>query len=149
MKKIIKSIEEMSELSKEIVNAMEDGDVFALVGDLGAGKTTLVSLILKNLDYPEVVSSPTFSIANIYDTKPKINHLDLYRLESEEEIESFEYEEYFYPDSSITFIEWPSMAQSYLPRDIIYIEIKMIDIDRREVTISEKFSERMDLIWKY
>ena len=146
MKKTIKSIEEMSELSKDIIKAMEEGDVFALVGDLGAGKTTLVSLILKNLDYPEVVSSPTFSIANIYDTKPRINHLDLYRLESEEEIESFEYEEYFYPDSSITFIEWPSMAESYLPRDIIYIDIKTLDLDTREITISKNFSERMEIL---
>lgn len=146
MKKIIKSIEEMSELSKAITKAMEEGDVFALVGDLGAGKTTLVSLILKNLDYPEVVSSPTFSIANIYDTNPKINHLDLYRLESEEEIESFEYEEYFYPESSITFIEWPAMAESYLPRNIIYIDIKTIDLNTREITISEKFSERMEIL---
>lgn len=148
MKYIVDEIDEMKDLAIKISDLMETGDVFGLIGDLGAGKTTLVSLILEYLGYPEVVSSPSFSLANIYNSQPRINHLDLYRLETQEEIESFEYEEYFYPDDSISFIEWPLKAESYLPRDIMYIKIEIED-SKRIVEIDNKLIERNDDKWRF
>lgn len=144
MKIEINSLNQMKEFAQVISGKMQIGDVFGLEGDLGAGKTTLISLILESLDYPEAVSSPTFSLVNIYESQPRINHLDLYRLEVEEEIESFEYEEYFYPENSISFIEWPSMARSYLPRKIYYIKFSLVDDQKRLIEIDDEFIERND-----
>lgn len=135
MQIIIKSIQDMKWLADKLIPYLKNGDVFTLNGDLGAGKTTLVSLIANRLNVEETPTSPTFSLVNIYNGDMVINHLDLYRLESPEEIESFEYEEYFYPENSITFIEWPERAQEYLPRDIVKITIKMGEDGTRLVDI--------------
>lgn len=143
MKIKVKSVEEMRDLAKKICQAMDLGDVFGLMGDLGAGKTTLVALVVESLGSNQEVRSPSFSLAHIYDSNPQVNHLDLYRLEYEEEIESFEFETYFYPDDSISFIEWPLRAKSYLPRGVIYINIEVKD-GYRLVTIDDNFFERND-----
>lgn len=125
----------MKWLADKLIPYLENGKVYTLNGDLGAGKTTLVSLIANKLNVQETPTSPTFSLVNIYNGDMIINHLDLYRLESPEEIESFEYEEYFYPEDSITFIEWPERALEYLPRDVVKITIKLAEDGTRLVDI--------------
>mgnify|MGYP002723242710 CR=1 FL=1 len=143
MKIEVKNLKELGELAVDIGQRMKPGDVFLLRGDLGAGKTSLVSKIASYLGEPEAASSPSFSIVNIYDTDPRINHLDLYRLESEDEVLSFEYELYFFPEDSISFIEWPDRARSFLPRRPINIDIE-VDDGKRIITIDDKFFERND-----
>lgn len=135
MQIIVKSIQDMKWLADKLIPYLENGTVYTLNGDLGAGKTTLVSLIAQRLNVEETPTSPTFSLVNIYNGDMIINHLDLYRLETPEEIESFEYEEYFYPENSITFIEWPKRAQAYLPRDTVKITIKLAEDGTRLVDI--------------
>ncbi len=135
MQIIIKSVQDMKWLADKLIPYLENGKVYTLNGDLGAGKTTLVSTIANKLNVQETPTSPTFSLVNIYNGDMIINHLDLYRLESPEEIESFEYEEYFYPEDSITFIEWPERALEYLPRDVVNITIKLAEDGTRLVEI--------------
>ncbi len=135
MEIIVNTLEDMKDLANKLTKKIENGQVYLLKGDLGAGKTTLVKMISENLNVEEPAGSPTFALVNIYNGDMKINHLDLYRLEFPEEIESFEYEDYFYPSDSVTFIEWPEKAESYLPRDFIEITIKNLQDNKRLVEI--------------
>lgn len=134
----IDSLDDLNKFANGLVGALEDGMVIALEGDLGAGKTKLVSFVGQALKVEEEVQSPTFSLVNIYKGDMVINHLDLYRLESEEEIESFEYEDYFFPRRGVSFIEWPQNASSYLPRNIKYIRIEKIDQDKRSISLDDE-----------
>ncbi len=129
MKIKVKNLDELEKFSIKLAKKLQNGDVISLIGDLGAGKTTLVQFLAKELGIDDYVTSPTFSIVNIYDGDYQINHLDLYRLENPSELEQIDYETYFYPDG-ITFIEWAKMGGDYLPDDIIEIEITQIENER-------------------
>lgn len=102
--------------------AEENIPVLALLGELGAGKTTFAQFYAQALGVEEDVLSPTFSIVREYDTQEgKLYHCDLYRVEDPEELEAFGFEEYFHEDAKL-IIEWPQIAQDYL-QDAVYLEI--------------------------
>lgn len=130
---IIDNLEKMKEFAIKLAQCLKKGDVVRLDGDLGAGKTTLVTFIA---DYFNIknVTSPTFSIVNIYNGDVDIYHLDLYRFEDEDEILDIDFENYFYPEDAITFIEWAEKSESYLPNEMINIKIDKLD-DKRKITI--------------
>ncbi|MDU8954314.1 MAG: tRNA (adenosine(37)-N6)-threonylcarbamoyltransferase complex ATPase subunit type 1 TsaE, partial [Streptococcus sp.] len=87
--------------------------------------------IAKSFGIEESVTSPTFSLVNTYYGDVELNHIDLYRLEDEMEIESLDIDELLYPEG-ITIIEWASQAQSYMPRNLIEIYIeKTCDVSRK------------------
>lgn len=132
----IKNLVELNNFAYSLSKTLIDGDVFSLKGDLGAGKTTFVQMIGKHLGVEDYITSPTFSIVNIYLGEFKIYHLDLYRLEDPSEIESFDYETYFYPDG-ISFIEWADKGGTYIPDEMIEILIN-VDGDERNIEIKEK-----------
>jgi len=91
------------------------GDVLALRGPLGAGKTTLVRALVRALHgSDEAVSSPTFIFRQRYDGSPPIEHLDLYRLDDPADLIELGLEDAFAPDR-ITLVEWPERAPSLLP----------------------------------
>lgn len=92
-------------------------------GELGAGKTTLIKLLVKKMGSRDEVSSPTFSIINEYDCPTgKIYHFDFYRIKSEEEALDFGTDEYF--DSGYPcFIEWPDRIGGLLPEDFHRVKI--------------------------
>lgn len=129
MKIKVRNLEELENFAKKLAKKLKNEDVVSLIGDLGAGKTTLVQFLAKELGVFDYVTSPTFAIVNIYDGDYQINHMDLYRLEDPSELEQIDYETYFYPDG-ITFIEWAKMGGDYLPDDMIEIEITQIDDER-------------------
>jgi tRNA threonylcarbamoyladenosine biosynthesis protein TsaE len=102
--------------------AEENIPVLALLGELGAGKTTFAQFYAQALGVEEDVLSPTFSIVREYDMQEgKLYHCDLYRVEDPEELEAFGFEEYFHEDAKL-IIEWPQIAQDYL-QDAVYLEI--------------------------
>lgn len=125
MKYRIDNLEEFNNFAKVFAKAIKPRDVISLKGDLGAGKTTFVQFIGKHLGIDEYITSPTFSIINIYNGDITIYHLDLYRLEEPSELEALDFENYFYPEDEITFIEWAEKADYYLPDDLIEIEINI------------------------
>lgn len=126
----IGDLEQFNKFAKIFAKAIKQCDVISLKGDLGAGKTTFVQFIGKHLGIEEYITSPTFSIINIYEGNPTIYHLDLYRLEDPSELEALDFETYFYPEDEITFIEWAEKADYYLPEDLIEIEINVIENGR-------------------
>ena len=102
----IASIDETYALASDIAGELEGGEVILLEGDLGAGKTTFTKGLAKALGVKEEVTSPTFTILNVYeDGRLKLNHLDMYRVESADELAELGIEDCF-ADDSVTVIEW-------------------------------------------
>jgi len=123
-----------------IVDTCKDQTFFAIYGDMGTGKTTLIQALSKVLGSKDIVSSPTFSLVNEYIIEGaegnKIYHFDFYRIDDLEEVYDIGYEEYFYSEN-YCFIEWPEKIESLLPES--YIEVRMSRVagaeNSREITI--------------
>lgn len=113
---------------------LQAGDMIALFGDLGAGKTTLTKGIARGMGLPDDVHSPTFTLIHEHLGELPLYHVDLYRLVSENEVEGIGIEEYIYGDG-VTIIEWADRMKSMLPPERIDIEIRMIGDETREFNI--------------
>ncbi|NOS85972.1 MAG: tRNA (adenosine(37)-N6)-threonylcarbamoyltransferase complex ATPase subunit type 1 TsaE [Ignavibacteria bacterium] len=111
-------------LGVKIASSLKNGDVIALYGDLGSGKTRLAKGICQGLDVKQMVNSPTFIIVNEYNSSKfhNIFHFDLYRLKSEDEILAMGFEDYM-NNRGIILIEWPEHAERLLPLDTVKIHI--------------------------
>lgn len=97
------------------------GDLFCLYGPLGSGKTTFVRGFLRGLGFKGLVPSPTFALVNEYrSVRPRVHHLDLYRLE-EGEMSGFGLEEYLGDKGAVCLIEWPEAAREWLGPDRVEI----------------------------
>ncbi|MCL2361751.1 MAG: tRNA (adenosine(37)-N6)-threonylcarbamoyltransferase complex ATPase subunit type 1 TsaE [Defluviitaleaceae bacterium] len=136
-KYISNSPEESARIAAEIAKNTAPGDIFCLSGPLGAGKTIFAQGFAAGLGYTGQVTSPTFTILQIYEGgRLPMYHFDLYRLEGGiAELEGIGYEEYFYADG-VTLIEWPEMAPEAIPAEAIRVEIQgdMIG-DYREIIV--------------
>lgn len=122
MKFIVNSLDELSELSKKLLTLFRH-KIILFEGDLGAGKTTLIKSLIKEMGSEDEVSSPTFSIVNEYDSKAgKIYHFDFYRIKSEEEAMDFGTEEYL-DSGNFCFIEWPDRISDLLSDEFHTIKI--------------------------
>ncbi len=122
------------EVACSLLAKLVPGDVVVFEGNLGAGKTTFIQFMCHELGVEEYVNSPTFTIINEYLTgKYKVNHIDFYRLNSEEELREIGIEQY-YNAQDLTFIEWGNKFPEMLPDK--YYEIKISYINEvRELTI--------------
>lgn len=105
-KHTVKNVEETYALAKRIADTLQGGEVILLNGDLGSGKTTFTKGLAKALGIEDEVTSPTFTILNVYeDGRLKLNHLDMYRVDSADELAELGIEDCF-DDESVTVIEW-------------------------------------------
>ncbi|MGK0388163.1 MAG: tRNA threonylcarbamoyladenosine biosynthesis protein TsaE [Maribacter sp.] len=127
-------LEDVKRIAVKILADNINTRLFWLTGDLGAGKTTLVTAFCKELGVLDSVSSPTFPIINEYitDKDDLIYHIDLYRLKDQEEALNIGIEDYLY-QKNYTFIEWPEIIEDLLPEDILRIHIQNIDNSTRKI----------------
>lgn len=129
------------ELGQRIAEEFKRGDVVALRGELGAGKTVLIKGVAQGLGYTEIVNSPTFVLMQLYELPEEkrgisyICHIDAYRVYSSEEIKNAGIEEYLGREDTLTVIEWPERISDILPSDITYIDISLSGEESREVII--------------
>ncbi len=126
IKRIIKinSEEESKLFGLELANNAVPGQVIALVGDLGTGKTTLTKYIACGLGVTETVSSPTFTIVKeYYSGRIPLYHFDVYRIEDPDELFNIGADEYF-DGSGLCVVEWADMVEEELPEDSLYIYIE-------------------------
>lgn len=128
----LKSIDDLAEFARSLSTDLAAGDVVELVGDVGAGKTTLVRYLAKNLGFNGAVSSPTFVIENVYVGKIPIRHLDLYRL-SDAGIVAHEIKEALDEKDSLLIIEWAGLAEDLLPKKRLKLEIISTGENSRKV----------------
>lgn len=124
------SPEETRKIASDIAENAKESDVFCLTGDLGAGKTVFAKGFAEGLGINEHITSPTFTIFNIYNGRIPLYHFDMYRIEDEDELYNLGVEEYFY-GKGICLIEWPEMAMGLIPSDAAWISIKK-DINKSE-----------------
>jgi len=130
------SEEETKSYAKKLARQLKPGDIIFLQGDLGAGKTTFVKGLAQALHVsPRKVNSPTFVLMNYYKGKLPIYHFDLYRLEKAAEIDTLDFDEYFY-GQGISLIEWPERLGEYQPKDYYLVEFKHKSEQVREICIS-------------
>ena len=122
-------------LGERIAAALRPGDVIALAGGLGAGKTTLARAMLKALGVQEDVPSPTFTLVQHYETaRLGIDHFDLYRIESETETDQLGLEEALL--GGVALIEWPERAGGRLPPDHLHVELNIVGHSGRSAALS-------------
>lgn len=138
------SAEETTALGERLGKLLSPGDVIALFGDLGAGKTTLTRGIAVGLGLEADIHSPTFTLIHEHPGPTPLYHVDLYRLSSELEVETLGLEEYIYSDG-VTIIEWADRMTCMLPKDRLDITLRMQGDTEREL-IFEAESERMGKI---
>ena len=129
------SCDQMEEFGHKIATQVPNGSVIALVGDLGAGKTTLVRGVARALNIKEVVQSPTFNIMKIYlkGDHPLI-HIDAYRLADINT--DIGLDEYIGYETGLTMIEWPHYIEKLLPENTIWIEINNSGETSRHIDVS-------------
>ncbi len=122
-------------LGARIAAALRPGDLIALGGDLGAGKTTLARSILSALGVTETMPSPTFTLVQRYDTsRLTVHHYDLYRIEDPRELDELGLEEAL--DQGAVLIEWPERAGGRLPEPSLTVTLTMIDAQSRGAELS-------------
>ncbi len=135
---IISDITELPDLAAEILSDITH-NITLLVGDLGAGKTTLVKQLIQLLGSEDTGSSPSFSIINKYalTSEKDIFHIDLYRVESAEEAFNLGIEEILYADNHC-FIEWPQIIYDYIQSPYHIIKIEVDENNNRKITLSSE-----------
>lgn len=131
---LIHSEAEMLDYGKKLGASLEAPAVLELLGDVGAGKTTITRGIAEGLGIMEAVTSPSFTISKEYmGTKYRLVHYDFYRL-ADPGIMSEDLDEAISDQNTITIVEWGESIRNVLPEDRKRIEIKYIDEETREVT---------------
>lgn len=145
LSKDIFSIEEMYELGHKIATQVPSGTVIGLLGDLGAGKTTLVRGVAKYLHINEVVQSPTFNIMKLYlkGDRPLI-HIDAYRLADLNT--DIGLDEYIGYETGITMIEWPLFIEDLLPKNTLWIKITNVGETSRHIEISSSDDSLLEVL---
>lgn len=142
---VANSPEETAATGRRFARRLKTGDVTAFRGDLGSGKTLMIKAICAELNCAEVVSSPSFTILNVYQSAAEfpVYHFDFYRIESEAELTNLGLEEYFY-DQGICLIEWAEKVTSLLPLPRYEVNLRQPDGNpaRRLIKIYRIFSDK-------
>ncbi len=137
MEIIIKDKKHIPEAAAMLVRSFSNKRIFAFYGTMGAGKTTIIKAICKNLKAMDLVSSPTFTLVNEYrtETDETLYHIDFYRIKKQEEVFDFGIEEYL-DGNAYCFMEWPELIEEILPHETVRVRISVLENEQRILTIS-------------
>lgn len=132
------SLTELPKVAKAIIGFAVEENIWVLVGEMGAGKTTLIKAIGEELGIMDTVHSPTFSIVNEYLTikEETVFHFDFYRLDAPEEALAIGVDDYFY-SGNLCLIEWPQKIGGLLPDKFLKIEIENLGGEVRNYKLSK------------
>lgn len=132
---ISKHPDDTTKFSKRLAKLLQPGDVVALEGDLGAGKTTFTKGLALGLEISRNVNSPTFTIIKEYQGRLPLYHMDVYRVE--DSFEDLGFDEYFEGDG-VTVVEWAHLIESQLPNELLTIFIFLGDNGSRRFVLEPK-----------
>ncbi len=140
MKYLSKSEKETSEIARKIADQIKGGDLLALRGDLGSGKTTFTKYLAKALGITEEVASPTFVIMKKYDFSKdgedfKLVHIDAYRFNQVEDAESIGLDEIINDKQNITVIEWPEKIWPVIENRSKLIDFEYVNESSRKISV--------------
>ncbi len=140
--KKLKTVTETTKLGERLGRLLGKGDVAALIGELGSGKTTMIKGIAKGIGVknPERVNSPTFVIQKEYKGRVPLYHFDVYRLDHPDEMEQVGYREYFYGEG-VSVVEWADKIRELLPDEHLEINLSVKSGTERECEL-KAFGER-------
>jgi len=120
-------------VARLLARAIDDRAVIFLAGDLGAGKTTFVRGVMRELGFSGAVKSPTFTLVEPYELdRGQVYHFDLYRLGHPEELEYLGVDDYF-NEKALCFIEWPEKGDGYLPDSDIVLSIEPLSVEQKSI----------------
>ena len=133
----INSITELTSVAEQLLTFANGDKFFVFEGEMAAGKTTFIKAFCGVLGVEDVVSSPTFSIVNEYESlNGKVYHFDFYRLKNLQEAFDIGYEDYFY-GGDYCLIEWPQKIEELLPEHYIKVEISITGDTQRTFNFSK------------
>lgn len=136
---VSENTEDTKEFARSLSAKIKPGNVLALYGELGAGKTTFVRYLTEALKVPSRVQSPTFVIVRKYvggtESIKTVNHVDLYRLTNIEEIMDLGLDDLINEPGSITIIEWPELVEKELTKNTIKIKFEIVDENERKINV--------------
>jgi len=146
VKYLTTSVEKTVWLGQQFGMQLIDGDIVALVGDLGGGKTWFTKGVATGLEIgPDYVVSPTFTLVNEYKGRHQLFHIDLYRLKNKAEIMALDLEDYL-SGEGIVVIEWADRWPGELPEETIQVELRMVDEHTRELRFSGSHLRAKEII---
>ncbi len=133
---VVRSLAELPAAARELWPVLKGCGVVALYGGMGAGKTTLISALMKEAGSEDEVTSSTFALVNEYATGEgeTVYHFDFYRIEDPREAFDLGYEEYFY-SGALCLVEWPEKIEGLLPDDATKLYIEPLLDGSRQLTI--------------
>jgi tRNA threonylcarbamoyladenosine biosynthesis protein TsaE len=130
------TLSDIKQAAEEVFEFAKDKKVWAIHGEMGAGKTTFIHAICENLGVASAIGSPTYSIINEYksDEAGEIYHMDWYRLKDEEEALQAGVEDCLF-SGNLCFVEWPEKAAALLPDDCLHVSLTVIDEKTRQISL--------------
>ncbi len=141
------SPEETWRLAFLLGTKLKGGEVIALEGDLGAGKTLFVKGLAAGLGAEGPVTSPTFTLINIYEGRLPLAHFDVYRLPHPQALEELGYDEFFY-GSGVTAVEWSDLIQDYLPAEYLSVKLARLGHSQERLITLTAYGEELERILK-
>jgi tRNA threonylcarbamoyladenosine biosynthesis protein TsaE len=149
---VTESAEATEELGRRLALLLAPGDFVALVGDLGAGKTRFVRGVVRGagVDPAIAVTSPTFTLLNIYSGRIPIYHFDLYRLSGDDDVAALGFDEYF-AGNGAALVEWAERLDEELPVERLEIVFSYLDDDRRRLEFhprGERFAVLVETLFR-
>lgn len=130
----INNTAELSQVAELLMEWRDKSNIIAFYGTMGAGKTTLIKELCRQMGVGDEVNSPTFALVNEYQTETldSVFHFDFYRIKSLEEVFDIGYEDYFY-GGSLCLLEWPELIEPLMPEHFIKVEISLGNNDESRI----------------
>ncbi len=135
MEFVAENLEDTRAFASQFASHLNRGDRVLLTGDLGAGKTTFVKAVAKELGYTGLVTSPTFTLLNEYSGSMPIYHFDMYRLKSSSEAVESGLDEVLKNNDGVCFVEWPQKVAGILPEKYIMLDITILGDNARKFRV--------------
>ena len=134
---LVFQLEQINSIVKAVIEYTKGRNVFAMHGEMGAGKTTFVHAFCQELGVKDPVSSPTFSVINQYSTPSGkvVYHIDLYRLKDKEEVYNTGVEDCLF-SGGICFVEWPELAPEMFPDFTVHLILEVLNSNTRKLKIN-------------
>ena len=134
--------EKTREIGSKLGELLTPKSVICLIGDLGAGKTTMTQSLARALGVDDYITSPTFTIVNEYEGRMPLYHFDVYRIGSSEEMYDIGFDEYI-DGEGVCIIEWANLIEDILPDEYLYIEMNYKETGREMILTpkGEKYEE--------